>query len=272
MYPIMISALLVMVGLCAEKIEVIKISSSPYNDNAMIRKAYSENGIVGDKSPHVLQVTEFPVGVSLPNPPESLKGMRENGSGSTILIWAYGENYYQKRMNVTIEEGTSFWEDRAYFKDRYRKYIDLDLPPGEKVILTAILVNGYGESLKTPKATKTVIVDYKKRSDRDDKKLKEALSAPHLIYNEPYGNFQKNQPVLLDFYLGGKDIDIGVDAYKVELYIDGNKEEVLTEWAPYKIKNLPPGVHEFQIVLIDPKGNRVPEPLGPQKNKIRVSD
>ena len=268
----LISALLLTAGLFADKIEVVKVNPSPYNENAIIKKIYSENGIVGDKTPLILQIAEFPVGVSLPNAPQSLKGMRENGSGSTILLWIYGKNQFQKRMNISVDDGVSFLESRSYFKDRYRKYIELEGLDGTKVAIIAIFVKGYGESIKSSKATKSVVVDYKKRSDQSDKFLLEGLNKPHLVYNEPYGNFEKDHPILLDFYVGGKNVDIGSDAYKVELYIDGTKEETLTEWAPYRIRNLPPGIHEFELVLIDPKGNRVSEPFGPQKNKIRVGD
>jgi hypothetical protein len=254
----------------APKIEVLKIHNSPHNDNIILRRMYSENGLVSPKFPLVLQVGEFPIGVSLPNRPEDLRGMRESSGGSTILLWVYAEGGYQKRFYLTKDDATSFIEDKTYFKDRFRKYFKPeDLPgvaPG-KIVISGMLINGYGESIKTEKSNKSVIVDYLERTG-ENKVLEGALKAPRIAYNEPYGNFQKDHPILLDFYVF--NADIGSDAYTVDLYIDGKKEETLHDWAPYKIRNLEPGRHEIQLILIDPHKNPAPEPFGPHKNTIFV--
>ena len=255
-----------------DNIEVLKMSPAYYNENAIIKQIYSENGIIGPKSPLVLQVAEFPLGVSLPNSPQWLKGMRESGNGSAILVWVLGENNIQKRFYISIDDGTSFIENKAYFRDRYRKFIEApELEKLDKFAITAILVNAYGEVIKSSKATKTIIVDHKKKSDGDYKALKKDLEMPFLLYNEPYGTFTKNQPILLDFYVF--NADIGTDAYAVELYIDDVKEkDPLTEWAPYRIKMLPSGIHKFQIKLVDHSGKYMPEPFGPLINMISITD
>lgn len=268
------TALLLTGGLvAAPKIEVLKMNPSYYNENAIIKRMYTEDGVLNSKSPLVLQVGEFPIGVSLPNPAEWLKGMRENGNGSTILIWVYGNNKFQKRFYLSKDDATSFIEDKTYFKDRFRKYFDSsDLPglEGEKIAITAILVNAFGESLKISRATKSIVVDYMKKGEKGDNTLEKALKSPHLVFNEPYGNYRPGQPIMVDYYV--YNADIGTDAYTVELYIDGKKEEILYEWAPYRVKNLPPGIHEFKLVLIDPQGKPAPEPFGEQKNSILVGD
>ncbi len=131
-----------------DNIEVLKMTPAYYNENAIIKQIYSENGIIGPKSPLVLQVAEFPLGVSLPNSPGWLKGMRESGSGSAILLWVLGENNIQKRFYISIDDGTSFIENKAYFRDRYRKFIEApELEKLDKFAITAILVNAYGETI-----------------------------------------------------------------------------------------------------------------------------
>jgi hypothetical protein len=258
-------------GLLADrKIEVLKMSPAYYNENAIIKRMMVEGGVLGEKFPLVLQVSEFPVGVSLANRPEWLKDMRESGNGSAILIWVLGKNQYQKRFYLSKDDATSFIEDKTYFKDRFRKYFqrkDLEGLDAGPVAITAILVNGYGEAIKNSRANKTVIADFLKKTG-DDKTIEEAVKSPYILFNEPYGNFQKDQPIMLDYYVF--NADIGTDAYTVELYIDGNLEEVLYEWAPYKVRNLTPGVHEFKLILIDPRKKPSPEPFGEQKNTIFV--
>ncbi len=268
------AALLFTVGLAAgPKIEVLKMNSSYYNENAIIKRMYTEDGILNSKSPLVLQVGEFPIGVSLPSLPEWLKGMRENGNGSTILMWVYGNNKFQKRFYLSKDDATSFIEDKTYFKDRFRKYFDSnDLPglEGEKIAITAILVNAYGESLKVSRATKLLVADYKTRAEKEDNEFQKHLDNARVLYNEPYGNYRPGQPIMVDYYV--YNADIGADAYTVELYIDGKKEEVLYDWAPYRVKNLSPGIHEFKLVLIDPLGKPVEEYFGEQKNSILIGD
>lgn len=255
------------------KIEVVRLDKTPYNERAIIHKMYTEKGIVGGKeAPLVLQVIDFPLGVNLPNKPEWLRGMRENGNGSTILLWVYGSGQFQKRFYLSKDDATPFTEDQTYFKDKFRKFFgsqDLVGLSSGKIVATAILVNACGESLKTFKATKTVVLDYLARST-DDQGMQQSTSKPHLVYNEPYGNFRVGQPVLLDFYVF--NADIGRDAYRVDLYIDGKKEETLYEWAPYKLTNLSPGRHEVQLFLMDRSGNRLDEVFGEQKNTIMVGN
>ncbi len=273
MLRVLVTGLLFTVGLAAApKIEVLKMTPAYFNENAIIKRMYIEDGILNSKSPLILQVGEFPIGVSLPNPPEWLKGMRENGNGSTILLWVYGENKFQKRFYLSKDDATSFIEDKTYFKDRFRKYFDSnDLPGVEgKIAITAILVNAYGESLKVGRATKLLVADYKERAENENKEFQKNLDKARILYNEPYGNYKSDQPIMVDYYV--YNADIGTDAYTIELYIDGKKEEVLYEWAPYRVKNLTPGVHEFRLVLIDPTGKPAPEYFGEQKNLIRVGD
>jgi hypothetical protein len=264
-------AMFAAVGLLADpKIEVLKMNHAYYNENAMIKRMMVEGGVLGEKAPLVLQVSEFPVGVSLPNRPEWLKDMRENGNGSAILLWVLGQNHFQKRFYLSKDDATSFIEDKTYFKDRFRKYFqpkDLEGLQQGPIAVTAILVNGYGESIKNSRANKTVVAEYLKKSG-DTKTIGDAVKSPYILFNEPYGNFQNGQPIMLDYYVF--NADIGTDAFTVELYIDGKLEEVLYEWAPYKVRNLTPGVHEFKLVLIDPRKKVAPEPFGEQKNIIFV--
>lgn len=265
------SACFALTGVLADpKIEVLKMNPANYNENALIKRMVVEGGVIGEKFPLVLQVAEFPIGVSLANRPEWLKEMRESGNGSAILLWVCGQNHYQKRFYLSKDDATSFIEDKTYFKDRFRKYFqpkDLEGLDAGPLAVTAILVNGYGESIKNSRANKTVVADYLKKSG-DNKTIEEGVKSPYILYNEPYGNFQKGQPIMVDYYVF--NADIGTDAYTVELYIDGKLEEVLYDWAPYKVRNLTPGVHEFKLILVDPRKNPTSLPFGEQKNTILV--
>ena len=251
------------------EIEVIRMEKAPYSEKAVIHQMYTENKsgkLGGRENPLVMQVIDFPVGVFLPSKPEWLRGMRENEQGSVILVWVYGANGYQKRFYLTRQNGTPFVEGRTYFKDTFRKYFESgDLPSGEAVV-SANLVNAYGESVKTFKATRTIVANASEKNST----LEQGLKKPHLVYNEPYGNFRNGQPIMLDFYVC--NADLGRDAYRVELYIDGNHEETLYEWTPYKIRGLKPGRHEIQLVLLDPSGKKMSEPFGEQKNVILIDN
>jgi hypothetical protein len=254
----------------SKPIEVFKMKESPYNENAIIRRMYAEHNRIGSKNPLILHVADFPISVSLPNRPEWLKGFRENSNGSAILIWVYGENGYQKRFYLTKDDTPSFIEDRTYFKDRFRKYFtskDLEGLNAGLVAVTAILVNGYGESLKTPKATKILDVFYKEKTSVNHKII-EGMNAPRIVYNEPYGNFSANQPIMVDFYV--HNTEIGSDACTVELHVDGVLEEVLYEWTPYKMTNLTPGRHEVELILIGKDKKPITNPFGRQKNTILI--
>jgi hypothetical protein len=254
----------------SKPIEVFKMKESPYNDNAIIRRMYAENNLIGSKNPLILHVADFPISVSLPNRPEWLKGFRESSNGSAILIWIYGDNGYQKRFYLTKDDTPSFIEDKTYFKDRFRKYFtskDLEGLNAGQVGVTSILVNGYGESLKTPKATKILDVFYKEKTSVNPKII-EGMKAPRIVYNEPYGNFSANQPIMVDFYV--YNTEIGSDACTVELHVDGVLEEILYEWTPYKMINLAPGRHEVELILIGKDKKPVENPFGRQKNTILI--
>ena len=59
------------------------------------------------------------------------------------------------------------------------------------------------------------------------------LDKPYLTYNCPEGEFQSNEPILLDFYVS--NTQLSKDGYKVRLTIDGSDKRILTEWVPFYI-------------------------------------
>ena len=249
-------------------IQVVRLDKSPYNERVIIHRMYTERDVLGGRdNPLVMQVVDFPLGVFLASKPNGFRGLREYGTGSTILVWVYAPDGTQKRFYIYKQDAPPFVEPRTYFKENYRKaFTDSDGIPHGKVVVIAILVNSYGESIKAYNAQKTLVVDYGEKSGENS--FVEGLDRPYLIYNEPYGTFRKGDPIILDFYV--ENVSLGRDAYSVEVFVDGKKEDTVYEWAPYKMIGFSSGRHEVEIVLRDPDGKVVKQPFGPQKNTIRV--
>ena len=82
------------------------------------------------------------------------------------------------------------------------------------------------------------------------------------------GKTETLKGILMDFYV--YNVDIGPDAHTVDVYIDGRKVDTLKHWAPYKIRDLPKGEYEVELVLINQHGKKVELPFGRQKEKIKI--
>ena len=137
------------------------------------------------------------------------------------------------------------------YSAHYDGAVETDLSPGYYVML-AFLSRSYHESLKNPGAA--VLTDFTvggaQSADVD-------LSAPHLFYSRPKGTYGAGDidPLMLDFYL--VNTDLSADGNRVRATINGN-EFVLTDWVPYQISGLEPGVTTIQLELLDAQGNLVP--------------
>jgi hypothetical protein len=84
------------------------------------------------------------------------------------------------------------------------------------------------------------------------------LSMPYITYNQPQGEFDGKQPILLDFFV--KNTQLSKDGYQVRLTIDRTDKRLLSDWSPYYIYGLKRGSHTIKLELLD-QHNKVVKPL-----------
>lgn len=244
------------------EVQITELNPTPYNEN--IQVDFHTNGPLENDKPLHLKVRSYPLGVSRYN--EQLGRMKTNPNGSTILVLINGTY----RTYVVKNENNPLIEQRTYFTKQFRKFLPRDITKNlerGQIVVTVIALNNYNESIKFGGAMETRVVNYKASLQRNPK-LDEKLSKPYILYNEPYGDFEEGVPILLDFIV--MNTNLGAQADKVKVYIDGNPQETLSQWVPYQITNLPPGTHSIRLVLVDENGKPYPEPFGPQQTTIVV--
>lgn len=248
--------------LYSDPIEIIPLKPTPFNDNVEIR--LKRKDIIHRGDPLIVQYRSFPLGVQTYS--ESLQGMRRNPNGSTIVIIFNAKD----RISVTDRDEVPMIEKKAYFEKELTKNLPrklkVDFQKG-KVVVTAIALNAFNESIKTPGAMAVEVLDYENPPTRN-KQIRDKLKEPYVLYIQPLNKFKVGEPVLLDFYL--VNTEISLDGNKVDLYIDGRLITTLTRWIPYQILNLSPGYHKIKIVLVDPKGNPLELPFTQQEAVIEI--
>lgn len=86
------------------------------------------------------------------------------------------------------------------------------------------------------------------------------LSAPHLFYSRPKGNYeaQNTTNVMLDFYL--VNTEISEEGNYVNVTFNDSIEFNITKWAPYFIQGLPLGINKVRLQLMDNEGQVIPGP------------
>lgn len=251
-------------GLAFAEIKVIPMHPTPFNDNVEIRLRVKSPIHKGD--PLVVQYRSFPLGVQTYS--ESLQGMRRNPNGSTIVVIFNAKD----RISITDRDEVPMIEKKAYFEKELTKQLPrrlkVDFGKG-KVLVTAIALNAFNESIKIPGAMAVEILDYENPRS-PNKAMREKLRMPYVHYIQPLNKFFYGEPVLLDFYL--VNTQIAPDGNKVELYIDDKLEATLVRWIPYQILNLSPGFHKIKIVLVNPHGVPLELPFTPQEAVIEIVD
>lgn len=246
----------------APEVQVTELRPSEYNDN--IKIDFHTNGPLDTDKPIHFKVRSFPLGVDPYN--EQLGRMKTNPNGTTILLIINGKY----RSYVVKNENNPLVEQRTYFTKQFRKFLPRDVTKNlerGQIVVTAVALNNYNESIKIGGAMETRVINYKTAEKRNPK-LDEKLSKPYILYNEPYGDFEEGLPILLDFLV--INTNLGSESDKVKLYIDGVPNDTLTQWTPYQITGLSAGMHSIRIVLIDEDGKEYPEPFGPQQSTIVV--
>jgi len=243
-------------------VQIAKIESSSFNENILVQ--FYTKGVLKPEDPIFFDIRSFPVGVNTAS--EQFRGMKNNRFGTSVLLLINGK--YRTYLNKA--ENNPFIEQRTYFTKKFRQFLPKEitnqLQPGQ-LVMTAVALTSYGETVKYNNAIKTRVINYKSTGEINlelDKKLRQ----PYLLYNEPYGQFQVSEPILLDFLV--MNVPLSPNDYQVKVFIDTHLVATLTEWAPYQIRGLLPGKHTVKIALVNGKGIEIMGPFGSQEQTIEV--
>jgi hypothetical protein len=95
------------------------------------------------------------------------------------------------------------------------------------------------------------------------------IDQPMLFYSRPKGTYNTaDKPnVMLDFYL--HNCVLSEDGFKIEAKIAGF-DFTITEWQPYVIRGLPPGINTITLTLVDGNGDIVDSPFNPVTRQFDV--
>ncbi len=235
---------------------LVKKSRSPVNDNALVMLMHyqlvkkNEEIIVRTRSAAIGQLTSSNTGLS---------GVQRKDQFCDVLAVIDGK----KSFALTYLDGMPFIESQRYFHYTLEKKLST-IPGGLSAgphALVVMLRNSYGETVKVSACMDAMVFSYETPSSQKElEKVAAELEKPQIIYNEPTGTYQKEKPILVDFYklnciLGGSE-------YKVAVYLDGKLLGKVSSWSPYILKNVLPGQHTLRLELLSPLGEVVPNPFG----------
>lgn len=162
-----------------------------------------------------------------------------------------GINSFQfSAENYQLEEGGSSLQlilNNEALAPVYESPLDVELAEGNNVLL-AFLTDAEGRSVKEANSF------YFQNLEIGERLFPFDLSAPHLIYHQPRGEFLTSDRVLVDFYLLNAALKEG--ELNVLVSID-DLEFRLASWQAYQIEGLESGEHTVRLQLIDRKGEVV---------------
>lgn len=245
-------------GARAGDVRVVPVDSTPEPDQVITRIAFPANGEVKESNPVTVQIRleGYPLGVHSDFP--RAKELRDRREGQSL--WILVDDNHTIEINEAVDDtGDS---DEIDFDQTIETVIPYKLAPGPHV-LRVLPLRSYDECLKGDKvfAASVFYVGTKEGRSID-------LKQPYLTYNEPMGEFKKDQPILLDFSIS--NIQLSKDGYKVRLIIDGTDKRLLTTWSPYYIYGLTPGSHTVELQLLSPSNTVLPGLFNDTKATIRV--
>jgi hypothetical protein len=244
------SFLCLSMSLCAaaKPLTVVKVPEAKYNASAKLK--ITSPAVLKNKSPILVLVSNFPIGVDLKSQGLDDLNVPLSPSGSRVLlVFSNGKRLYVSKDNVNL-----LLTQRSYFNKRFRVSVSDSIYNSIRdtnFVLSSMLVNCYGETIKNENAFYSDVYCYT-QEHKGIRDLKSAMKKPYLVYNEPYGTV-KNGGILLDFYV--KNAILSPNEHNVDLYIDDHKIARLRRWSPYVIQNLPSGKHTIRLELIDPSGS-----------------
>ena len=253
------------IALCAasKPVTVLKVPEAKYNASAKLK--ITSPHVLKNKSPILVLVSNFPIGVDIKS--QALEDLKVplNPAGSRVLVaFSNGKRLYVSKNNVNL-----LLTQRTYFNKRFRVQVTDPIYNSLRdtnFIISSMLVNCYGETIKNENAFYSDIYCYT-HERKGIIGIKAAIEKPYLVYNEPYGTVASGG-ILLDFYV--KNATMSSNEHKVDLYVDNRKIVRLFTWNPYVIHNLSPGKHTIRLELIDPAGNIIKNVVSNNESTIYV--
>lgn len=240
-------------------VRVIPMRPTPEPDEVEVRFAFPLEGELKTENPVItqLRLEGYPLGFDSDFP--RAREIRNNDEGQSLHIIVDGKHHFD--INEAIDDVAE--NEEIDFDQIIQAKIPYSLSDGIH-ILRAFPVRSFGESLKNPKCFAAIYFYFRKAEQTPSVDL----DKPYLTYNCPEGEFQSDQPILLDFYLS--NTQLSKDGYKVRLTIDGSDKRILTEWAPYYIYGLKKGSHSIKLELLDPNGKVLAPLFNDLEQKISV--
>jgi len=231
-------------------VRVVPMDRTPEPDAVQVHIAFPKEDDVLDSNPVTVQIRleGYPIGYDSGTFFPRAKEVRDAGKGQTVRILVDDKPYIQ--IDEAIDDTAD--SEEVDFDQTLSTRLPYSLKSGVHV-LRIFPVRSFGECLKGDKVFEAVSFYMDKESGK-----KFDLSRPYLTYNEPQGEFNKKQPVLLDFFVS--NTQLSKDGYRVRLTIDGSDKRILSQWTPYYIYGLSSGRHTIKLELLDPQG-RVLAPL-----------
>ncbi len=141
-----------------------------------------------------------------------------------------------------------------------------DLPAGTHVI-RAFPGRDWHESVKTPGALaqRLIVVGEEPAAYPAPEEW-----GPTLIYSRPQGAYEgaMADSILVDYVVANVRLSDG--GYRVRLTVNGERQFLMSEWAPHLLVGMPEGEHVLQLELVDGDGMIVQSPFHPIEREIRV--
>lgn len=171
--------------------------------------------------------------------------------------WAYSDN--GQHIHVIRNQGPY----NAIYENSFTLE---DLEPGIHR-LHAFPSRSWHESVKSPGAYDHVTFFVGEESENPLN-----FDEPYFVYSRPKGQYTGDgaSDIMFDFYL--QNAELGEDAYRLELEINGEHVKTITSWVPHHITGLPDGTHEITATLVDPDGNEVDNGINPVTREITVGE
>ncbi len=246
-------------GVQTTGVRVVSVKPTPEPDEVEVRFAFPYEGELKTENPVItqLRLEAFPLGFNSDFP--RAREIRNSNEGQSLHIIVDGKHHFD--INEAIDDVAE--NEEIDFDQIIQAKIPYSLSNGIH-ILRAFPVRSFGESLKNPKCFAAIYFYFGKAEQTPSVDL----DKPYLTYNCPEGEFQSDEPILLDFYLS--NTQLSKDGYKVRLTIDGSDKRILTEWAPYYIYGLKKGSHSIKLELLDPSGKVLTPLFNDLEQKISV--
>ncbi|MGR3974033.1 MAG: hypothetical protein QRY72_05660 [Candidatus Rhabdochlamydia sp.] len=245
--------------LIQSKIAMVPVERAPESDLTQVKIAFPKDQTIDLDNPVDVQIRLelYPLGFNTDF--ERAKEIRNSSEGQALRLIVDGQPY------ISINQATDdmMGSEEINLDQIVRATIPYKLSSGEHV-LRVYPVRSFGESLKNKDAFASSLFYI----DQKGEKPSLNLSTPFLTYNEPQGNFDPRQPILLDFLIN--NAQLSSDGYKVKVSIDDSYEKILTQQAPYYLYGLGTGSHTIKLELLDAHGASIPPLFNDLEHTITI--